>query len=90
MRSASAGRGVKHLFADGAYDRLLLMDKAAYLDVVLAIIRRRDGAQGFEILPQRWVVIARTILPVSASSGQPGSLASLCPGPSGTRAPWPS
>lgn len=33
---------VKHLFADAAYDRLKLMDKAAYLDFVLEIIRRRD------------------------------------------------
>ena len=47
---------VKHLFADGAYDRLKLMDKAAYLEFVLEIIRRRDGARGFEALPRRWVV----------------------------------
>jgi transposase len=47
---------VKHLFADAAYDRLKLMDKAAYLDFVVEIIRRRDGAQGFEVLPRRWVV----------------------------------
>lgn len=31
---------VKHLFADGAYDRLKSMDKAAYLDFVVEIIRR--------------------------------------------------
>lgn len=31
---------VKHLFADAAYDRLKLMDKAAYLDFVVEIIRR--------------------------------------------------
>lgn len=42
---------VKHLFADGAYDRLKLMDKATYLDFILEIIRRRDGAKGFEVLP---------------------------------------
>jgi transposase len=47
---------VKHLFADGAYDRLTLMDKAAYLAFVVEIIRRRDGARGFEVLPRRWVV----------------------------------
>jgi transposase len=47
---------VKHLFADAAYDRLKLMDKAAYLDFVVEIIRRRDGAQGFAVLPRRWVV----------------------------------
>ncbi len=34
---------VKHLFADGAYDRLKLMDKAAYLEFVVEIIRRSDG-----------------------------------------------
>jgi len=44
---------VKHLLADAAYDRLELMDKAADLDVVLDIIRRRDGANGFEVLPRR-------------------------------------
>lgn len=37
--------------ADDAYDRLKLMDKAAYPDFVVEIIRRRDGAQGFEVLP---------------------------------------
>lgn len=47
---------VKHLFADGTYDRLQLMDKAAYLDFVVEVIRRRDGAKGFEVLPRRWVV----------------------------------
>jgi transposase len=47
---------VKHLFADGAYDRLKLMDKAAYLDFIVEIIRRRDGQKGFEVLLRRWVV----------------------------------
>jgi len=47
---------VTHLFADGAYDRLKLMDKAAYLEFVIEISRRREGARGFEVLPRRWVV----------------------------------
>lgn len=47
---------VKHLLADGAYDRLKLMDKAAYLDFVDEIIRRSDNQKGFEMLPRRWVV----------------------------------
>ena len=47
---------VKHLFADGAYDQLKLMDKVAYLEFVLEIVRRRDGTKGFEVLPRRWVV----------------------------------
>lgn len=38
---------VKHLFADAACDRLKLMDKAAYLDFVVEIIRRRVGVRGF-------------------------------------------
>jgi transposase len=47
---------VKHLFADAAYDRLKLMDKAAYLDFLLEIIRRSESQRGFEVLPRRWVV----------------------------------
>jgi hypothetical protein len=44
---------VKHPFADGPYDRLHLMDKAAYLDFVQEVIRRHDGARGFEVQPKR-------------------------------------
>lgn len=47
--------GVKHLFADGAYDRRQMLDKAAFLDFVLEIVRRSD-ATGFQLLPRRWVV----------------------------------
>lgn len=47
---------VKHFFADGAYDRLQLMDKASYLDFVVEVIRRSDNQKGFEVLPRRWVV----------------------------------
>ena len=47
---------LKHLFADGAYDRTKLMEKAAFLDFTVEIIRRSDTAQGFEVLPRRWVV----------------------------------
>lgn len=47
---------VKHLFADGAYDRLQLMDKAAFLDFVIEVIRRSDDQVGFKPLPRRWVV----------------------------------
>ncbi len=47
---------VKHLFADAAYDRLKLMDKATYLDFIVEIIRRSDAHKGFEVLPRRWVV----------------------------------
>lgn len=47
---------VKHLFADAAYDRLKLMDKAAYLDFIVEIVRRSEAQKGFKILPRRWVV----------------------------------
>src|ERR1700722_807717 len=47
---------LKHLFADGAYDRTKLMDKAAFLDFTVEIIKRSDTAKGFEVLPRRWVV----------------------------------
>lgn len=47
---------VKHLFADGAYDRAKLMDKAAFLDFVIEVVRRIEGTQGFHVLPRRWVV----------------------------------
>ena len=36
---------VKHLFADGAYDRRKLMDKAAFLDFTIEIVRRSDAAR---------------------------------------------
>jgi putative transposase len=47
---------LKHLFADGAYDRTKLMDKAAFLDFTVEIVKRSDTAQGFEVIPRRWVV----------------------------------
>jgi len=47
---------LKHLFADGAYDRTKLMDKAVFLDFVIEIVRRIEGQEGFEVLPRRWVV----------------------------------
>jgi transposase len=47
---------LKHLFADGAYDRAKLMDKAAFLDFVIEIVRRLDAEPGFKVLPRRWVV----------------------------------
>ena len=45
---------IKHLFADGAYDRRQLLDKAVFLDFVVDIVRRTD--KSFTILPRRWVV----------------------------------
>jgi hypothetical protein len=36
---------VKHVFADGAYDRLKLMDKAAFLHFTVEIVRRCDRSR---------------------------------------------
>lgn len=45
---------VKHLFADSAYERLQLLEKAAFLDFTVEIVRRTEAA--FVVLPRRWVV----------------------------------
>ena len=45
---------LKHLFADGAYDRRQLLDKTEFFGFTMEIIRRTD--QDFKILPRRWVV----------------------------------
>jgi transposase len=45
---------IKHLFADSAYDRRKLMDKAAFKDFVIDIVHRIDSAPGFKVLPRRW------------------------------------
>src|SRR5918995_1404653 len=47
---------LKHLFADGAYDRGKLMSAAAYHDFVIEVVRKLAGQQGFQVLPRRWVV----------------------------------
>ena len=47
---------LKHLFADGAYDRTQLMDKAAFRDFTIQVVKRSDAAVGFEVIPRRWVV----------------------------------
>ncbi len=47
---------LKHLFADGAYDRTRLMDAAAYRDFAIEIVRRTDKEPGFKVLPKRWDV----------------------------------
>lgn len=50
--------GVKHLFADGAYDRTALMDKAATLDFVVEVVRRHEQQTGFAVLPRRWQMVS--------------------------------
>lgn len=44
---------INHRFADEAYNRLQLMDRAAFLNFTVEIIRWSDTAKGFEILQHR-------------------------------------
>lgn len=44
------------MFADGAYDRTKLTDKAALPRLTVEIVRRSDAAKGFEVIPRRWLV----------------------------------
>jgi transposase len=45
---------LKHIFADGAYDRRQLIDKAQFLEFTVEVVKRTD--KEFKILPRRWVV----------------------------------
>ncbi|RSZ56554.1 IS5 family transposase [Massilia atriviolacea] len=47
---------VQHLFGDAAYDRRTLLDKAAYLDFTLDVVRGLQGQICFKVQPRRWVV----------------------------------
>jgi len=47
---------VKHLFGDAAYDRRTLLDKAAYLNFTIEVVRGLQGQNGFQVQPRRWVV----------------------------------
>lgn len=47
---------VKHLFGDAAYDHRKFMDKVAFLDFTVEVVRRLQGQHGFAVQPRRWVV----------------------------------
>ena len=38
------------------YDRKKLMDKAAFLDFTVEVVRRTDTEPGFKVVPRRWLV----------------------------------
>ena len=44
------------MFGDAAYDRRTLMDKAAFMDFTVEVIRGLAGQKGFVVQPRRWVV----------------------------------
>ena len=37
-------------------DRGRLLDKAAFLDFTIEVVRKLENQQGFQVLPRRWVV----------------------------------
>jgi len=47
---------LKHLFADGAYDRDRLASLVTYKDFTLEVVRKLPDQKGFQVLPRRWVV----------------------------------
>jgi putative transposase len=47
---------LKHLFADGAYDRGKLASLAAWRDFTIEIVHKLADQKGFQVLPRRWVV----------------------------------
>jgi hypothetical protein len=44
---------VKHLIGDAAYDRRTLLDKVAYLDFTVGVVRGLQGQDGFQVQPRR-------------------------------------
>jgi putative transposase len=48
--------GIKPLFGDAAYDHRKFMDKAAFLDFTVEVVRRLEEPHGFAVQPRRWVV----------------------------------
>jgi transposase len=44
---------LKHPFADGAYDKAQLMDKASVRDFTIEIVRKIKDEPGFKVLPRR-------------------------------------
>jgi hypothetical protein len=82
---------LERVIADGAYqgrETARAVRRAARAK--LEIVKRSDAAKGFVVLQKRWIVLPRTMLPDSVSSGQPWSLVSGWLGPAGPQTPLPS
>jgi hypothetical protein len=47
---------LKRLFANSAYDRRVLLDKAAFPDFIVEVVRTVQDQHIFVPLPRRWVV----------------------------------
>jgi putative transposase len=50
---------IKHLFGNTTYDPCTLLDKAAYLDLTVEVVRGSQGQDGFQVQSRRWVVERR-------------------------------
>ncbi|MGK5060247.1 hypothetical protein ACQ4WY_25255 [Janthinobacterium sp. LB2P49] len=48
--------GAGHGSSDATYDRRKLLDKAAFLEFTVEVVRRLEGQQDFSIQPRHWVV----------------------------------
>jgi transposase len=61
------------LYADGGYQGPLFRAaiKKAMKQVNVEIVKRSDAAKGFVVLPRRWVVNQRTMLPMLSGSNGP-------------------
>ena len=62
---------LEKLFADSAYQGPIFANAIAKIlsRVKIEIVKRSDQAKGFVVLPKRWVVDHRTMLPVWVSNG---------------------
>ena len=57
MRSADPAHGFRHVFADGGYAGPKLRAALARIGAwTIEIVKRSDTANGFEVIPRRWVV----------------------------------
>ncbi|MER6212111.1 IS5 family transposase [Streptomyces sp. NPDC001642] len=54
--AAGSFRRLARVWADGGYTGHLTDWTAQHLGLVLEVVRRPDGVQGFRVLPRRWVV----------------------------------
>ena len=72
---------LRHIFADGGYAGEKLRTALKRIgEWTIEIIKRSDTAQGFEVLPRRWVVTVCTMLPSWALSGRCSSSAEVAVG----------
>jgi len=74
---AATGQSIEVAYVDQGYTGERAEAGAAEPGIRLEVVRLPEAKRGFVLLPRRWVVLPCTILPGSASSGQPWSLASI-------------